>query len=130
VARDRVHDRGRAFGGAERPDQEHRIDPRQVCLHSVRFGEVAPDDVDAVRQTGGTGVAGQGADGDTGFQQPVNDVPADLAGRPVTRWLMFCFMATLLELYADAKTSREAEVKFTFDAQLGYQPQSPGHAMI
>ena len=48
----------------------------------VRFGEVAPDDVDAVRQTGGTGVAGQGADGDTGFQQPVNDVPAGLAGRP------------------------------------------------
>jgi hypothetical protein len=46
----------------------------------VRFGEVAPDDVDAVRQTGGTGVAGQGADGD--IQQPVNDVPGDLAGRP------------------------------------------------
>jgi hypothetical protein len=48
----------------------------------VSGSERSPDDVDAVRQTGGTGVAGQCADGDTGFQQPVDDVPADLAGRP------------------------------------------------
>jgi hypothetical protein len=76
-----VHNRGRAFGGAERPEQEHHIDPRQACVHSVRFGEVAgrrrrrPAD----RRNRG---AGQCADGDTGFQQPVDDVPADLAGRP------------------------------------------------
>jgi hypothetical protein len=77
-----IQDCRRGVGRKEGPHQEHRLDPVQERVQGVRDGQVSAHDVDAARQAGGVGVAGQRTDGSARAQQLGHDLTADVAGRP------------------------------------------------
>src|SRR5262249_31138159 len=63
------------------PHEEHGLDPLQACIQGIWDGQVAAHDVNAARQAGGGGVAGQCTDSGARVEQLGYDVSTDIAGR-------------------------------------------------